>query len=495
MAQANIETERAYDVPSGAGLPELGLAANCTWGPEAVDELVATYVDTADLRLVRQSITLRRRTGGTDDGWHLKLPAGGDDRNEIHRALGRTTRVPASITRLLPAATAGAQLAPILELRTRRTRRSLLDADGAERAVIADDHVTATSVEAPERSTGWRELEIEVVGGDPVVFDDLEPLLEKAGIRRSATQSKLRHALDTLGMMPRPAVVPSKSARTVVQHYLAEQYGAFVLADVQVRALDASVHDLRVSARRLRTAVAVYRPLLEAAPARHLQAELKWLGRQLGDLRDLEVAAELLTEAIGAETTRGAVAARTVVRRRLSDATRQAEAAVKHAMGSARYVELLAELERRVSDPPWTGKSGTRATKAIPKRALRARRRLARTVAASELVSGDDELKALHDVRKAAKRVRYAHDLAAPVMDDAADVAEAAKSTQSALGDQLDSVRAQDWLAAVARDVDVAGATFVLGRMHAQQEQSARAARTAYRQSLETYQDLVGDAP
>ncbi|WP_242418751.1 CYTH domain-containing protein, partial [Frankia sp. CpI1-P] len=36
--------------------------------------LDAVYYDSDDLRLARNQITLRRRTGGHDAGWHLKLP-------------------------------------------------------------------------------------------------------------------------------------------------------------------------------------------------------------------------------------------------------------------------------------------------------------------------------------------------------------------------------------------------------------------------------------
>ena len=36
--------------------------------------LTAAYLDTDDLRLARWRVSLRRREGGTDEGWHLKLP-------------------------------------------------------------------------------------------------------------------------------------------------------------------------------------------------------------------------------------------------------------------------------------------------------------------------------------------------------------------------------------------------------------------------------------
>jgi len=76
------EIERKYDAASG-GTAALDAVKTMTGtaGVAAVQELPeqlldAIYYDTADLRLIRAGITLRRRTGGEDAGWHLKLPAG-----------------------------------------------------------------------------------------------------------------------------------------------------------------------------------------------------------------------------------------------------------------------------------------------------------------------------------------------------------------------------------------------------------------------------------
>src|SRR5665647_1814402 len=69
------EVERKFDADPGALLPDLSGAAAAV--SEAVEsQLDATYFDTADTRLARYRITLRRRTGGDDAGWHLRLPAG-----------------------------------------------------------------------------------------------------------------------------------------------------------------------------------------------------------------------------------------------------------------------------------------------------------------------------------------------------------------------------------------------------------------------------------
>ena len=76
------ETERKYEAgePLDPELVARVAAAGLTLGEPARHELVAVYYDTADLRLIRSRLTLRRRRGGSDAGWHLKLPAGADSR-------------------------------------------------------------------------------------------------------------------------------------------------------------------------------------------------------------------------------------------------------------------------------------------------------------------------------------------------------------------------------------------------------------------------------
>ena len=86
---SSLEIERKYAVDAGFVLPDLsavpGVAA--VTGPD-IYHLTAVYLDTPGLDLAAAHITLRRRTGGTDAGWHLKLPAGTETRREVHAPLG-----------------------------------------------------------------------------------------------------------------------------------------------------------------------------------------------------------------------------------------------------------------------------------------------------------------------------------------------------------------------------------------------------------------------
>ena len=80
----HLETEQKYDADADFVLPELGGRR-----PAAPKRfyLSATYYDTDDLDLIRHKITLRRRVGGDDEGWHLKLPVRKDTRQELHAPL------------------------------------------------------------------------------------------------------------------------------------------------------------------------------------------------------------------------------------------------------------------------------------------------------------------------------------------------------------------------------------------------------------------------
>ena len=201
-----IETERKYDAAAGFALPDLaglgGVAA--VTGPQTY-RLRAIYFDTADFRLAAAKITLRRRTGGTDAGWHLKLPAGVDSRREVHAPLGRgASRVPGRLTELVAGWTGGQPLHPIARLATTRRVRRLARRDGEVLAEVADDLVVG-SLPAPaaagpgmpewREASRWREIEIELVTGSRELLDSAGEALRHAGAAPSAAASKLSRLL------------------------------------------------------------------------------------------------------------------------------------------------------------------------------------------------------------------------------------------------------------------------------------------------------------
>ncbi len=216
-----IETERKYDAEVGFALPDLagldGVAA--VTGPQTY-RLRAIYFDTADFRLAAAKITLRRRTGGTDAGWHLKLPAGVDSRREVHAPLGRGAgSVPARLAELVAGWSGGQPLRPIARLATTRRLRRLAGRDAEVLAEVADDLVIG-SLPAPAAAgsgaagpggpgmpewrevSRWREIEIELVTGPRELLDSAGDLLRRAGAAPSAAASKLSRLLASAAEAP-----------------------------------------------------------------------------------------------------------------------------------------------------------------------------------------------------------------------------------------------------------------------------------------------------
>jgi inorganic triphosphatase YgiF len=199
-----IETEQKYDVDTEFAFPDLtGVSPGVAAARPQIQRLAATYFDTDDLSLAGAHITLRRRTGGSDAGWHVKLPVSQDTRRELHFPLGRATgRVPARIAALVAEWTGGEQLRPIARLETRRTVRRLLDDAGQVLAEVADDQVTGSRPGSPdtaawEKSATWREVEVELVSGTRDLLDAAGKRLRAAGAQPSASASKLGRLLSS----------------------------------------------------------------------------------------------------------------------------------------------------------------------------------------------------------------------------------------------------------------------------------------------------------
>jgi inorganic triphosphatase YgiF len=190
----HLEVERKFEADAAFALPSLdSLPGVAAVRPPAVYQLDATYFDTADLALHRNRVTLRRRTGGPDQGWHLKLPVSADTRRELHEPLSPS--VPLRLATAVDQLTAGQPLHPIAILRTERTVRLLASSDGSSLGEVADDAVTASRLPA-DGSAGlsWREIEVESADAD--VLTAAGQLLTAAGARPARSASKLGHLLD-----------------------------------------------------------------------------------------------------------------------------------------------------------------------------------------------------------------------------------------------------------------------------------------------------------
>jgi CHAD domain-containing protein len=476
---SHLEVERTFSADAATELPSLLGGVVDTVSEGAPVSLSATYFDTADLRLLGAGITLRRREGGDDEGWHVKV-AVGSSRLELHRRLTRTQLPPAAVRRLVRGVVRGGTLVPVAVVSNRRRRVHLLAADGRVLAELARDEVTARRLSDDAERT-WHELELELVDGGADLIEQVTGVLAEHGIVVSPSQSKLRQALgDQVTAGPAP-VTDDSTAGEVVAAYLAEQSAELLRQDVILRAArHGAVHQTRIAARRLRSAVATYRTLFDPDQARRLEDSLRWLGRELSGLRDLQVIESLLQEALRDDDSPVASTATSRVTRGLMDARRRdAESRLGALLDSDDYLGVLDDIVGFAAEPALGDPAARPAPRELRRQIRKAHRRVARRWEAAGSASPEERAKALHAARKASKRLRYACEVAEPVLGTRARrLRRRAKTLASVLGERQDALVVQQTvqrlLPEAAASRSATGIAFALGRVHARMDERIR---------------------
>ncbi len=437
------EVERKYTVGPLTEVPDLsGVAAVDRMRAAPTEALVAVYFDTPGLDLVRHGTTLRRRVGGADEGWHLKEPAGRDARSETRLPLGRAVHtVPKPLRDSVEGITEGERLVPVARISTLRTQVLLLDSERTTLAVLSDDDVRAERLVDPALQQHWREWEVELAGAPATLLDELEPSILDAAARPAGVSSKLARALAAESPAPgsarRRADLRARgcSARHALVASLSEHVE--VLREHDAGLKGETVHTLRIAARRLRSALTSYEPLFKPGAADGLREGLRWLGLALGQARDSEVMRAHL-DAMTADEPEGPVpdALRERIRRDLDESHRIGHEAAMEAVGSERYRQLLRSVATVIESPALRPRASKPARKVLPDLLERDARRLRRAArAASRPDPGVARQQAPHEVRKKAKRPRYAAESAIPVLGTRAKrLSRRAKALQETQG-------------------------------------------------------------
>ncbi len=469
--QVERERELKFDVADTWALPDLDRLAPTGGAIEASDVgLESTYFDTDNHDLYDSGLTLRRRTGGTDEGWQLKVPDG-DARTEIRMPLnGRVA--PRELQQLTLGARRGARLRPIAIVRTARDAHLIVDADAVPLAEVVVDHVTAESLGDTATVQTWREVEVELKQGDEALLHTVAKWLGKSGAKRSRSTSKLGRAL---GVGPQRKAKARKTLHDAVRGYLGEQYEVIRTGDLALRRDENVVHRTRVATRRYRSVLRVFAAHFEGERAAALDSELKWYAAALGEVRDLEVLQQHLLSDL-AELPRELVLGpvHTRMTQTLETDLARARRKLTTVMRSKRYLALLDELHAWSIDTPFTTRA--ESAKHLTRYVTKTRRKYRKRLRIADALDATDPAKnaAMHRARKAAKRARYTADLAVPALGKhahkAAAQAKKAKRLQTRLGARQDGLLAVRFLRRVGiaanANPDENGFTFgiLLGR-------------------------------
>jgi CHAD domain-containing protein len=436
------EREDKFEVDGDWVMPQVvRLAPDGGRIDEEVRRLDSTYFDTPGAGLRLFGVTLRRRIGGAETGWQLKVPSG-NARTELQSG-SRTTKLPPALARSVAGLLAGESIDPVARIVTTRTAYRVFDADGELVLEIADDQVESAPPRGGVALRSWREVEAEL--GPAGKEKDLKParkLLLSAGATPSVVRTKLDRVLGPISSNGHKPAVAAGTVGELVSSYLGAQCDVLASNDVGLRTGAPVVHKTRVAARRLRSTLRVFGDVVDSGPAQQLDDELAWYAELLGEVRDREVLNDRLSTLIAelpAEQIRGPVEAE--ITKTLATEEDKARQRFNDAMRTPRYQHLMQPLRGWKSTAPLTDAAddkGKTAVKYVKEAKRKSDRRLRK--------AGDD-IERLHGARKAAKRVRYAAELVEPADSRMKGIARDATNLQTVLGEHQDAVVAANFLA------------------------------------------------
>jgi CHAD domain-containing protein len=233
-----------------------------------------------------------------------------------------------------------------------------------------------------------------------------------------------------------------------------------------------AIHQARVATRRLRSDLRTFEPFLDERFAAQLRGELRWLGADLGAVRDVEVMRDRL-RAHAATLPVAESDAVNIVLRRLDADREGARSTLLASMRTSRYLQLREALADAALYPKFAATPRDTLTGVIEHRW----RKLKHAQRKLGPEPSDDKL---HNVRIRAKRCRYAAEACVPALGKPAQrFAKAMARVQDVLGDHHDAVVALAWLAKTAPEC-TSGEAYALGGLAEIERRAADASRAEF---------------
>lgn len=419
-------------------------------GEDKVKELLSAYFDTPDEQLGKAGVSLRVRRSGDSRVQTYKRGAGLAREEHEAPVAGDEPDLSAAPFAGLISEAAAKKLQPAYCVQVRRRQRLLRQGEAEIELALDQGHIAADSA-----SEAICELELELKAGAPAaLFALARELSHAAPLYRSFDSKAAQGAMLRGGRLH----APRKSGRirlakdaTAAEAFQAVARDALSQIAANARLLREgdsvdAVHQLRVGARRLRSTLKAFAPVVAPDPADEtvprLAEELKWLAGAAGTAREIDVfladmvvpAAERTPPPAGLNALQGA----------LKTAREAAYGKLAAAVGSSRFRALLIDADAFVETGGWLAASVQvdRPAAAYGAEVLKARRKKL-LKAARDLAHADDE--ARHHTRIQGKKLRYTFEAFRPLYDAKAGdrFIDVLKDLQTVLGELNDIAVAQ----------------------------------------------------
>jgi CHAD domain-containing protein len=472
---ASVEGDREVEWQFKVG--ELGPVEEWASGkasePGEVKRLFDYYYDTEHWNLYRVGYALRiRRRGKNSEATLKSLDLPEDNlhrRSEVSEELDgggveELENSSGAVGEMVRRISGGREPGLLFEIRTRRQSFPFQIGETAAELALDDSGIYPAGGEEP---VGLRRVELEIDGEpDGEVEELLQEMSGELGLR-PVSLSKYEEGLSASGLVPGtepdfgPARIdPSHTVGEVAFAVLRRQFAKMISHEAGTRmGEDAEeLHDMRVASRRLRSAVKLFSGFLPQELV-EWEEELKWVARALGEVRDLDVQLEEIEGFVGdSEEEREALD-------ELSGVLRQRRGAARGRMLQVLNSERYREFEGRFAALLGQGPSGEEAGRPVLEVApglLHERYR--KVQRAAKRIGEDSTAEEYHDLRKKAKRFRYALEFFGEAYGDCAKPIKRLKQLQDALGRHQDAVVAAQQLRRLSTEGELShSAAFQMG--------------------------------
>jgi triphosphatase len=446
--------------PSGAGV---------TIVPEPARELRDVYYDTEDWRLYRAGYALRVRRDNESAEATMKalMPSEGGIRrrreiSEPLKGVQTPKGIPGPVGERVRRVAGTADLRPLFEVSTRRRTFALCSETPSSGEIVEDtsgnirpqnseqDAIVLAEVALDESeifanggdSTHLSRVEVEV-GSDAAIHDgvrDFVEVLKEALKLRPTRTSKFRTGLSVAGLSPEVAldlgpteIDATLSCGGVAFAILRRHFGQMLAHEPGVRLGEdpEELHDMRVATRRLRAALKLYSDFLPKRSERY-ERDLRWVAGALGEVRDLDVHLEGLSE----EASRNGEIMEELVSL-LRERRNEARRGMLEALDSNRYERLIASFSATLR----RGRSPTPTSPILEVAPNLIRDRYKKVRKSANRLSEDSPPEHYHDLRKKGKRLRYALEPLQEIYGKQAQkMVKLLKKIQDDLGDHQDFI-------------------------------------------------------